>query len=221
LATEKSEQRLMQREKGCVAMILKLRTKILLVVLCSVVGLTLFLYWNVAPSTLEARMISKTNDFLAAIDRGDRLAILRQTVTEQDLLEELEDAGPGVVAGSVKLPPSAILAQRPAARQPESEIHNAWDWDVMSDLSRRLRNPVFYGVWADPYDPRLSFDFDCRGVAGRCMEHVAFLFTARATKLETYVPFWNDSVGRRLWQETYGKGLDSKRCDHRCPRFQE
>ena len=50
-----------------------------------------FLAWNVAPGTMEKRMLMRTTTLLDSMDRGDRLAILRQTVTEQDVLEEMNE----------------------------------------------------------------------------------------------------------------------------------
>lgn len=182
------------------------------VVLCGGYG---FLAWNIAPDTLEKRMLARTAALLESVDRGDRLAILRQTVTEQDVLEEMAETSDSIeVSGTIRLPPIGSREQ-----EPELDIHDAWSWTALGDLSARLQSPVSYGAYVDPYYPSISFTFDCRGIQGRCMEHVVFFYTARAKKIDTYVQFWNEPIGRELWKSKYGKGREQKRCDARCPRF--
>ena len=174
-----------------------------------------FLAWSVAPGTMEKRMLMRTTTLLASMDRGDRLAILRQTVTEQDVLEEMNETGAADFEGTITLPPIG-----PRDQQSGLDIYDAWSWEAMEDLSARFRQPVSYSAIVDPYYPSISFSFDCRGATHRCAEHVVFFYTARAKKVDTYLVFWNDPIGRELWKSKYSKRREQKPCDARCPRFQ-
>jgi hypothetical protein len=167
-----------------------------------------FLEWNVSPATLESRMLDKASRFLGALQTGDRLTVLKLTVSEQEALEE-EQVASSAVSGSVKVSPSSALDELPG--------RSIWDPTMLAELEKHARAPVSYTLNTDAYTPSIALNFDCAGKATKCLEHVKFFFTARAGKIESYVMFWNEPEWRELWQGPYSKGLPTKDCGDACP----
>ena len=173
-----------------------------------------FLAWNRAPSTLERRMLQRTDAFLEAIVRRDQLALLRQTVSSEELLASMEE-----ITSPDNVEAITVVPSKAASDGHELEIYALLDWKYLNEVSSRFNSPVTFGVNTTPANPSITFSFDCNGAQGRCMEHAIFFYSSHAKKIGSYSPFWNDSMSRELWKSNYEHDRVQQPCDSRCPRY--